>query len=103
MAASMGAVLLTAGEKGKRSALKHSKVMIHQPLISGGLSGQASDIEISAKELIKTKTELYNILALHSGKTRKQIEKDADRDYWLSAEEAVKYGLIDKILTRREK
>lgn len=101
MAASMGAVLLAAGTKGKRSALQHSKVMIHQPLISGGLSGQASDIEISARELIKTKNELYDILASHTGKSRKQIEKDADRDYWLSSTEAVEYGLIDNVLTRR--
>lgn len=101
MAASMGAVLLAAGAQGKRAALQHSKVMIHQPLISGGLSGQASDIEISARELIKTKNELYEILASHTGKTHKQIEKDADRDYWLSSAEAVEYGLIDNVLTRR--
>lgn len=101
MAASMGAVLLAAGAKGKRFALKHSKVMIHQPLISGGLSGQASDIEISARELIKTKDELYEILASNTGKSRKQIEKDADRDYWLSSAEAVAYGLIDEVVTKR--
>ena len=95
----MGAVLLTAGAAGKRSALPHSRVMIHQPL--GGVQGQASDIEITAREIAKTKRELYEILASHSGKSIEQIEADADRDYWLTAAEAAEYGLIDKVLTRR--
>lgn len=99
MAASMGAVLLAAGAAGKRSALPHSRVMIHQPL--GGVQGQASDIEITAREIAKTKRELYEILASHSGKSIEQIEVDADRDYWLTAAEAAEYGLIDKVLTRR--
>ena len=101
LAASMGAVLLTAGAKGKRSALPHSRVMIHQPL--GGAQGQASDIEITAREIMKTKRELYEILSLHSGVPVRRIEKDADRDYWLSAAEAREYGLIDEVLTKREK
>ncbi|MBR5821621.1 MAG: ATP-dependent Clp endopeptidase proteolytic subunit ClpP [Alistipes sp.] len=100
MAASMGAVLLTAGAAGKRSALPHSRVMIHQPL--GGAQGQASDIEITAREIAKTKRELYEILALHSGASIKKIEKDADRDYWLTAEEAKAYGLIDIVQTKRK-
>jgi ATP-dependent Clp protease protease subunit len=95
LAASMGAVLLCAGEKGKRFALPHSRIMIHQPL--GGAHGQASDIEITAKEILKLKGELYQIIADHSGKTLKQIEKDADRDHWLTAKEAVDYGMIDDI------
>ena len=99
LAASMGAVLLTAGAVGKRSALPHARVMIHQPL--GGVQGQASDIEITAREILKTKRELYEILAAHSGAPIEQIEKDADRDYWLSAEEAKAYGLIDEVLSRR--
>lgn len=99
MAASMGAVLLTAGAAGKRSALPHSRVMIHQPL--GGVQGQASDIEITAREIAKTKRELYEILASHSGKAIEKIESDADRDYWLTAAEAQEYGLIDKVLSRR--
>ncbi len=99
MAASMGAVLLTAGAAGKRSALPHSRVMIHQPL--GGVQGQASDIEITAREIAKTKRELYEILASHSGKPIEKIEADADRDYWLTAVEAAEYGLIDKVLSRR--
>lgn len=98
MAASMAAVLLTAGAKGKRTALPHSRVLIHQPM--GGAEGQASDIEIAAREIKKLKGELYDILSKHSGKSVKQIEKDADRDYWMSAEEAVKYGMIDSILSR---
>jgi ATP-dependent Clp protease protease subunit len=99
MAASMGAVLLTAGAAGKRSALPHSRVMIHQPL--GGVQGQASDIEITAREIAKTKRELYEILASHSGKSIEKIEADADRDYWLTAAEAQEYGLIDRVLSRR--
>ena len=99
LAASMGAVLLTAGAAGKRSALPHARVMIHQPL--GGVQGQASDIEITAREILKTKRELYEILAAHSGAPIEQIEKDADRDYWLSAEEAKQYGLIDEVLMKR--
>lgn len=101
MAASMGAVLLTAGSKGKRSALKHSRIMIHQPM--GGASGQASDIEITAREIMKIKSELYAIIAQHSGKSVEQVEKDADRDYWMTSEEAVKYGMIDEILFRNKK
>ena len=101
MAASMGAVLLTAGAAGKRQALPHSRVMIHQPL--GGVQGQASDIEITAREIARTKQGLYDILAHHSGKSIADIERDADRDYWLTAEEAKAYGLIDGILTRQNK
>ena len=101
MAASMGAVLLTAGAAGKRSALPHSRVMIHQPL--GGVQGQASDIEITAREIARTKRELYEILSLHSGKPIADIERDADRDYWLTAEQAKEYGLIDTVLTKRTK
>lgn len=100
MAASMGAVLLTAGAAGKRSALPHSRVMIHQPL--GGAQGQASDIEITAREIAKTKRELYDILALHSGASYEKIERDADRDYWLTAAEAKEYGLIDNVLDKRK-
>ena len=100
MAVSMGAVLLTAGAAGKRSALPHSRVMIHQPL--GGVQGQASDIEITAREIARIKRELYEILSSHSGKPVADIERDADRDYWLSAEQAREYGLIDKVLTKRE-
>ena len=100
MAASMGAVLLTAGSHGKRSALPHSRVMIHQPL--GGVQGQASDIEITAREIAKTKRELYEILATHSGKPIEKIEADADRDYWLTATEAKEYGLIDNVLSKRK-
>ena len=96
MAASMGAVLLTAGAKGKRSALPHSRVMIHQPL--GGVQGQASDIEITAREILKYKQELYEILANHSGQPIEKIAADADRDYWMRAEEAKAYGLIDEVL-----
>ena len=89
------------GAKGKRSALPHSRVMIHQPL--GGAQGQASDIEITAREILKTKRELYEILSVHSGVPVKKIEKDADRDYWLSAREAKDYGLIDEVLSKRDK
>ena len=98
MAASMGAVLLTAGSKGKRSALKHSRVMIHQPM--GGAQGQASDIEITAREILKLKKELYDIIANHSGNPYDVVEKDADRDYWMTSEEAKEYGMIDEILVR---
>lgn len=101
MAASMGAVLLTAGTKGKRSALKHSRIMIHQPM--GGTQGQASDIEITAREIGKLKKELYEIIALHSGNTPKKVEKDSDRDYWMTSEEAQAYGMIDKVLIREKK
>ncbi|MDX1285403.1 MAG: ATP-dependent Clp endopeptidase proteolytic subunit ClpP [Draconibacterium sp.] len=100
MAASMSAVLLTAGTKGKRSALKHSRVMIHQPM--GGAQGQASDIEITAREIKKIKTELYKIIAEHSGQKFEQIEKDSDRDHWMTAQEAVDYGMIDEILVRNK-
>ena len=115
LAASMGAVLLTAGTAGKRSALPHSRVMIHQPL--GGAQGQASDIEITAREIMKTKRELYEItareilrtkrelyeiLASHAGVPIKKIEKDADRDYWMTADEAKNYGLIDEVLKKRK-
>ena len=100
LAASMGSVLLCAGEKGKRFALPHSRIMIHQPL--GGAHGQASDIEITAKEILKLKGELYQIIADHSGKTTKQIEKDADRDHWMTANEAVAYGMIDDIFNIRK-
>jgi ATP-dependent Clp protease protease subunit len=101
MAASMGAVLLTAGTKGKRSALTHSRIMIHQPM--GGAQGQASDIEITAREILKMKKELYEIIAKHSGKTVEEVEKDADRDFWMNSEEAVKYGMIDNVLVREKK
>ena len=98
MAASMAAVLLVAGEKGMRAALKHSRVMIHQPM--GGAQGQASDIEITAREIQKLKTELYTIISDHSGKPFEQVEKDSDRDHWMTSAEAVEYGMIDKILTK---
>ena len=100
LAASMGAVLLTAGAAGKRSALPHSRIMIHQPL--GGAQGQASDIEITAREIMKTKRELYEILSQHSGMPIEKIAEDADRDYWLTAAEAKDYGLIDQVLMKRE-
>lgn len=100
MAASMGAVLMCAGQKGKRSALPHSRIMIHQPL--GGAQGQASDIEITAREILKLKEELYEILAKHTGQTIKKIYHDSDRDYWMTAAEAKKYGMIDEILTRNK-
>jgi ATP-dependent Clp protease protease subunit len=98
IAASMGAVILSSGDKGKRFALPHAEVMIHQPM--GGVEGQASDIAISAKHILKTRDTLYKILADASGKTPTQIEKDSDRDYYMSAEEAKKYGLVDKVLTK---
>ena len=100
MAASMGAVLLCAGETGKRSALKHSRILIHQPM--GGAQGQASDIEITAREILKLKKELYDIISKHSGQSYKKIEKDADRDYWMTSEEAKKYGMIDEILEKKK-
>jgi ATP-dependent Clp protease protease subunit len=100
MAASMGSVLLCAGAAGKRTALKHSRVMIHQPL--GGAQGQASDIEITAREIQKLKKELYEIIATHSGQTYKQVWKDGDRDYWMTAEEAKAYGMIDEVLERKK-
>ncbi|MGM0377075.1 MAG: ATP-dependent Clp endopeptidase proteolytic subunit ClpP [Bacteroidota bacterium] len=98
MAASMGAVLLTAGTKGKRSALRHSRVMIHQPM--GGAQGQAADIEITAREILKLKKELYQIISEHTGNTYKKVEKDSDRDYWMTSDEALKYGMIDEVLAR---
>src|SRR5690554_7689516 len=98
MAASMAAVLLCAGEKGKRSGLTHSRVMIHQPL--GGAQGQASDIEITAREIVTLKEELYKIIAKHSGQTYEKVYEDSDRDYWMKADKAVEYGMIDEILTR---
>ncbi|MCK4922467.1 MAG: ATP-dependent Clp endopeptidase proteolytic subunit ClpP [Bacteroidales bacterium] len=101
MAASMGAVLLSAGAPGKRSALSHSRVMIHQPM--GGTQGQASDIEITTREIVKLKKELYEIIAKHSGKNLKQVEKDGDRDFWMTSEEAKTYGMIDEILLRNSK
>ncbi|MDE5418325.1 ATP-dependent Clp endopeptidase proteolytic subunit ClpP [Ancylomarina sp. DW003] len=101
MAASMGAVLLTAGEKGKRSALKHSRVMIHQPM--GGAQGQASDIEITAREIMKLKKELYTIISDHSGMPFETVEKNSDRDYWMTAQEAKEYGMIDEVLLREPK
>lgn len=101
MAASMGAVLLTAGSKGKRSALKHSRIMIHQPM--GGFEGQASDIEIQAREIIKLKKELYEIIALHSGNPVEKVEKDSDRDHWMTSIEAKEYGMIDEILVKTNK
>lgn len=97
-AASMGAVLLVAGATGKRFALQHSRVMIHQPM--GGAQGQASDIEITAREIQKLKKELYTIIADHSGRPYEQIEKDSDRDYWMTAAEAKEYGMIDEVLVR---
>ena len=100
-AASMGAFLLSVGTKGKRFALPNSRVMIHQPLISGGLGGQASDIEIHARELLKLKEKLNQMLAEHTGKSLEQIERDTDRDNFMSAQEAADYGLIDKVITTR--
>ena len=98
MAASMAAVLLVAGAKGKRSALQHSRVMIHQPM--GGMQGQASDMEIPVREIKKKKNELYQIIADHSGNTFDKIAADSDRDYWMTAQEALEYGMIDNVLTK---
>ena len=100
-AASMGAFLLSAGTKGKRFALPNSRIMIHQPLISGGLGGQASDIEIHARELLKLKEKLNKILADHTGKSIEEVARDTDRDNFMSAQEAMEYGLIDKVITSR--
>jgi ATP-dependent Clp protease, protease subunit len=96
MAASMAAVLMCAGTKGKRTALKHSRIMMHQP--SGSIGGQASDIEITVNEIKKIKKELYEVLSFHTGKSLKQVEKDCDRDYWLTSDEAKEYGLVDDVL-----
>lgn len=101
IAASMGAILLCAGTKSKRSALKHSRILIHQPM--GGASGQASDIEITTREIVKLKKELYDVIASHSGQSLKKIEKDGDRDFWMTAAEAKDYGMIDEVLVRTEK
>lgn len=101
MAASMAAVLLVAGAKGQRSALKHSRVMIHQPM--GGMQGQASDMEITMREIQKLKNELYQIIADHSGNTFEKISADSDRDYWMTSKEALEYGMIDTILVRENK
>jgi ATP-dependent Clp protease protease subunit len=100
MAASMGAVLLCAGAKGKRSALKHSRVMIHQPL--GGAEGQATDMEITVREILKLKKELYEIISSHSGQPFDKVEKDSERDYWMIAEEAKAYGMIDELLVKHK-
>jgi ATP-dependent Clp protease, protease subunit len=100
MAASMGAVLLCAGAKGKRTALKHSRVMIHQP--SGGAQGTSSDLEITVREIVKLKQELYHIIAEHTGNDFEKVEKDSDRDYWMTSEEAKAYGIIDDILIRQK-
>lgn len=99
MAASMASILLAAGAKGKRSALPHSRVMIHQPM--GGAQGQASDIEITAREILKLKDELYSILSDHTGNTLSKITADADRDYWMTSAEALEYGMIDNIISKK--
>ena len=101
LAASMGAVILAAGATKKRSALPHSRIMIHQPM--GGTQGQATDMEISLKQILELKKDIYTILSKHSGKTTNQIEKDADRDYWMRATDAKKYGLIDEVLIKHSK
>lgn len=98
LAASMGAVLQCAGAAGKRTALKHARIMIHQPL--GGAQGQASDIEITAREIQKLKKELYDIIATHSGQTFEKVQADSDRDYWMTADEAKAYGMIDDVLVK---
>ena len=100
MAASMGAVLLCAGAAGKRSALPHSRVLIHQPL--GGAQGQATEILIAAKEIEKTRTELFNIIAQHTGKPYEKVAADGERDYWMTAQEALEYGMVDEILRKRK-
>ncbi len=100
LAASMGAVLQCAGAKGKRTALPHARIMIHQPL--GGAQGQASDIEITAREIQKLKKELYEIIAIHSGQTFDKVQLDSDRDYWMTADEAKTYGMIDDVLTKNK-
>ena len=100
MAASMASILLAAGAKGKRSALPHSRVMIHQPM--GGAQGQASDIEITAREILKLKEELYSILSDHTGNTLSKITADADRDYWMTSAEALEYGMIDNIISKKK-
>ncbi|MBS3934307.1 MAG: ATP-dependent Clp protease proteolytic subunit [Truepera sp.] len=103
LAASLGALLLMAGARGQRLALPHSRIMIHQPLLyGGGISGQVSDIEIEAKELVRTKKTLLEIMAHHTGKTPTQVEKDADRNYWMTAEEAKAYGIVDRVVNPRE-
>ena len=99
LAASMASVLLCAGEKGRRCALPHARVMIHQPM--GGADGQATDMEITVREILKLKKELYEIIAKHSGQPFEQVEKDSDRDHWFTAEEALKYGMIDEVLTKK--
>ena len=101
MAASMAAVIMCAGEKGKRAALKHARIMIHQPM--GGAEGQASDIEITAREIQKLKKELYEIIASHSGQTYEKVWSDSDRDHWMTAEESKEYGMIDEVLVRSKK
>ncbi len=101
MAASMAAVLLVAGQKDKRFALKHSRVMIHQPM--GGIQGQASDIEITSREILKLKKELYTIISDHSGQPYDKVYADSDRDYWMTSAEALEYGMIDKVLERTKK
>ncbi|NPA46783.1 MAG: ATP-dependent Clp endopeptidase proteolytic subunit ClpP [Chlorobi bacterium] len=100
VAASMAAILLAAGAAGKRSALPHTRIMIHQPL--GGVQGQASDIEITAREILRLKDELYDILSKHTGQPKEKIEEDADRDYWMRADEAKAYGMIDEVLVRNK-
>ena len=100
MAASMASVILVAGEKGKRFALEHSRVMMHQPM--GGMQGQAADMEITVRQILKMKEELYQIIANHSGKTYEEIERDSDRDYWMSAKEAKEYGMIDDVLLKKK-
>ncbi|MDR1517520.1 MAG: ATP-dependent Clp endopeptidase proteolytic subunit ClpP [Dysgonamonadaceae bacterium] len=99
VAASMAAVLLVAGSKNKRFALSHSRILIHQPL--GGVQGQASDIEITAREILKVKNEIYSIISKHSGKSIEEIERDSDRDYWMNAAEAKEYGMIDEVLLKK--
>jgi ATP-dependent Clp protease protease subunit len=100
MAASMGAVLLCAGTKGKRTALRHSRVMIHQPM--GGAQGQVTDMEITLTEVKKLKTELYDIIAFHSGQTFDKVQADSERDYWMTSEEAKAYGMIDEVLVTKK-